>query len=141
MWLRFARIGNERTMPKERTRERQGRKDKRPGLDNRARDSSGQIRERRGDTRIDTLRQTYGDSFAPGIRGDAHLKTLLERTGSNSLSDYLKTGGQSPVSGKDTEDRVNEKVPHIRYASDQRFGEAHRKTSTLHAGLFRRLAE
>jgi len=77
-------------MPKEQTKERQGRKDKRPGLDNRERESSGQIRE---DTRIDILRQTYGDSFAPGIRGDAHLKTLLDRTGSNSLSDYLKTGG------------------------------------------------
>jgi hypothetical protein len=128
-------------MPKERTRERQGRKDKRPGLDNRERESSGQIPEKRGETRIDTLRQTYGDSFAPGIRGDAHLKTLLDRTGSNSLSDYLKTSGHSPVSGRAREDRVNEKVPNIRYVSNQRFGEAHRKTSTLHAGLFRRLAE
>ena len=129
-------------MPKERTKgpnkESQGRKAKRPGLDNRGRDSGGQIR---GDTRIDTLRQTYGDSFAPGIRGDAHLKTLLDRTGSNSLSDYLTTAGQPPVSGKDREDRVNEKASNIRYASDQRFREAHRKTSTLHARLFRRLAE
>ena len=136
IWFRFARIGDERSMQKERTRERQGRKDKRPGLDNRERES-GQIRE---DTRIDTLRQTYGDSFAPGIRGDAHLKTLLDRTGSNSLSDYLKSGGHSPVSGRAREDRVNEKVPNIRYVSNQRFGDAHRKTSTLHAGLFRRLA-
>jgi len=128
-------------MPKERTGELRGRKDKGPGLDNRERDSSGQIREKRGDTRIDTLRQTYRDSFTPGIRGDAHLKTLLDRTGSNSLSDYLKTSGQSHVSGKDREDRVNEKGPNIRYASDRRFREAHRKTSTLHAGLFRRLAE
>jgi hypothetical protein len=128
-------------MPKERTRERRGRKDKRSSLDNRVRDISGQIREKRGDTRIDTLRQTYGDSFAPGIRGDAHLKTLLDRTGSDSLSDYLKTTGQSPVSGKDREDRVIEEASNVRYASDQRFREAHRKTSALHAGLFRRLAE
>ena len=85
--------------------------------------------------------RTYGDSFAPGIRGDAHLKTLLDRTGSNSLSDYLKTGGHSPLSEEAREDRVNDNVPTIRYASNQRFGEAHRKTSTLHAGLFRRLAE
>jgi hypothetical protein len=28
-----------------------------------------------------------------------------------------------------------------RTASDERFRKAHRKTSTLHAGLFRRLAE
>jgi hypothetical protein len=128
-------------MPKERTRERRGRKDKRSSLDNRVRDISGQIREKRGDTRIDTLRQTYGDSFAPGIRGDAHLKTLLDRTGSDSLSDYLKTTGQSPVSGKDREDPVIEEASSVRYASDQRFKEAQLKTSALHAGLFRRLAE
>jgi hypothetical protein len=139
-WFRFARIGDERSMPKERTRERQGRKEKRSGRDNR-RESRGPLREKRGDTRIDTLRQTYGDSFAPGIRGDAHLKTLLDRTGSSSLSDYLRTGGHSPVSGKVKGDRVIEKAPKIRYASNQRFEEAHRKTSTLHAGLFRRLAE
>jgi hypothetical protein len=132
-------------VPKERIRglnkEGQGQKVKRPGLDNRERDRGGQTREKRGDTRIDTLRQTYGDGFASGIRGDAHLKTLLDRTGSNSLSDYLKTTGQSPVSGKDRENRVNEKTFKIRYASDQRFREAHRKTSAVHAGLFRRLAE
>jgi hypothetical protein len=132
-------------MPKERTRlpgrEGRGRTVKRRGLDSREPDSNGQIREKSGDTRIDTLRQTYGDSFAPGIRGDAHLKTLLERTGSTSLSDYLKTSGHSPVSGKPGEDRANDKAPTIRYASNQRFTEAHRKTGTLHAGLFRRLAE
>src|SRR5438045_7862579 len=128
-------------MPKERTRERRGRKDKRSSLDNRVRDISGQIREKRGDTRIDTLRQTYGDSFAPGIRGDAHLKTLLDRAGSDSLSDYLKTTGQSQVSGKDREDRVIEEASNVRYASDHGFREAHRNTSALHAGLFRRLAE
>jgi hypothetical protein len=69
------------------------------------------------------------------------LKTLLDRTGSNSLSDYLKTTGQSPVTGKDREDRVNDEASAIRYAAGERFREAHRKTSTLHAGLFRRLAE
>src|SRR5208282_6513833 len=101
----FARIRGERAVPKERTRERnkdsQGRKDRRPGLDNRHRDSDGQIREKRGDTRIDSLRQIYGDSFARGIRGDAHLSTLLERTGSNSLSDYLKTTAQPSIGPKD----------------------------------------
>jgi hypothetical protein len=127
-------------MPKERTRERQVRKVKRSGRDNRS-ESSRQVGEKRGDIRIDTLRQTYGDSFARGIRGDAHLKTLLERTGSTSLSDYLKTGGHSPLSGAAREDRVNQNDPAIRFASTQRFEEAHRKTSKLHAGLFRRLAE
>jgi hypothetical protein len=146
-WLngvRFARIGDEGAVPKDRTRERnregRGRKDA-PGLDHRKRDTSGHVREKRGDTRIDTLRQTYGEDFAPGLRGDAHLKTLLDRTGSSSLSDYLKTAGQSPARREEKEDRVDEKVPGIRYASDERFKEAHRKTSALHAGLFRRLAE
>ncbi len=63
---------------------------KQPGLDNRHRDVDGQTRMKNGNTRVDTLRETYGEGFAPGIRGDAHLNTLLERTGRNSLSDYLK---------------------------------------------------
>jgi hypothetical protein len=63
---------------------------KQPGLDNRHRDKSGQTREKNSNTRIDTLRDIYGPDFAPGIRGDAHLGTLLDRTNSESLSDYLK---------------------------------------------------
>jgi hypothetical protein len=131
-------------VPKERTRGRkegQRRKGKLPGLDSPERESRGQIREKRGDTRIDTLRQTYGDSFASGIRGDAQLKTLLDRTGNHSLSDYLRTTAPSPARGKDKKNRVDEKASNLRYASDQRFREAHRKTSMMHAGLFRRLAE
>lgn len=63
---------------------------KQPGLDDRSRDDSGQTRSKNGNTRIDTLRETYGDAFGEGIRGDAHLRTLLERTGSGSLSEYLR---------------------------------------------------
>lgn len=63
---------------------------KQPGLDNRHRDISGQTREKNSNTRIDTLREIYGPDFAPGLRGDAHLRTLLDRSGSESLSDYLK---------------------------------------------------
>jgi hypothetical protein len=61
-----------------------------PGLDDRYRDQNGQIRRKNDNTRIDTLRDIYGDGFAPGLRGDAHLGTLLDRTDSNSLSDYLR---------------------------------------------------
>jgi hypothetical protein len=142
--LRFATIGSEGILPKERIRERSresGRRDERSGLDNRTSDASGPVHEKRGDTRIDTLRQTYGKGFAPGVRGDTHLKTLLDRTGSSSLSEYLKTAGQSPVTRSGIEDLPGQKPPAIRYASDERFREAHRKTSALHAGLFRRLAE
>jgi hypothetical protein len=60
------------------------------GLDNRCRDSSGEIRRKNGNTRVETLRGTYGDDFASSFRSDMKLKTLLERTDAGSLSDYLK---------------------------------------------------
>jgi hypothetical protein len=63
---------------------------KQPGLDGRSRDENGETRAKNGNTRIDTLRETYGDNFAPGMRGDAHLDTLLDRTGCESLSEYLR---------------------------------------------------
>lgn len=62
----------------------------RSGLDDRCRDSNGEIRHKNGSTRVDTLRQTYGDGFAPEVRGDMKLDTLLDRTGSKSLSQLLK---------------------------------------------------
>ena len=61
------------------------------GLEGRSRDQDGEIRRKNGNTRVDTLRETYGDGFAPDVRGDMHLDTLLDRTGANSLSDYLKS--------------------------------------------------
>jgi hypothetical protein len=63
---------------------------KQPGLDGRSRDENGETRAKNGNTRIDTLRETYGDNFASGKRGDAHLDTLLDRTGCESLSEYLR---------------------------------------------------
>jgi hypothetical protein len=63
---------------------------KQPGLDDRSRDDNGQTRAKNGNTRIDTLRETYGENFAAGTRGDAHLSTLLERSGCSSLSEYLR---------------------------------------------------
>jgi hypothetical protein len=44
-----------------------------PGLDNRKRDTSGHVREKSG---IDTLRQTYGDDFAPGLHAGATLEDV-----------------------------------------------------------------
>jgi hypothetical protein len=63
---------------------------RRTGLDNRYRDLDGEIRLKNGNTRIDTLRKTYGNDFARGIRGDAKLETLLDNSGARSLSEYLK---------------------------------------------------
>jgi hypothetical protein len=60
------------------------------GLDNRTRDFDGEIREKRGDTLVKTLRQTYGPDFAPGVRSDTKLETLRKRAGDASLSNLLK---------------------------------------------------
>jgi hypothetical protein len=61
-----------------------------PGLDGRHRDADGRISEKHGNTRMGTLRETYGDGFAAGVRGDAHLRTVLDRTGASSLSKLVK---------------------------------------------------
>jgi hypothetical protein len=59
------------------------------GLDDRCRDQNGEIRQKRGDTLVRTLRRTYGPDFAPGVRSDMRLDTLRDRAGS-SLSKILK---------------------------------------------------
>jgi hypothetical protein len=60
------------------------------GLDERCRDEDGTIRRKRSDTQIGTLRQEYGDDFADGVRSDATLGTLLDRSGAESLTEYLR---------------------------------------------------
>jgi hypothetical protein len=60
------------------------------GLDQLCRDNNGEIRQKRGDTPIKTLRKTYGPDFAPGVRGDTRLETLRERAGGESLSKLAK---------------------------------------------------
>jgi hypothetical protein len=60
------------------------------GLDDRCRDLDGEIRRKRGDTLVGTLRQNYGPDFAPGVRSDMRLDTLLDRTGAESLTELLR---------------------------------------------------
>lgn len=60
------------------------------GLDQRCRDMDGEIREKRGDTQVKTLRKIYGDDFAPGVRSDTRLDTLRKRAGGESLSKIVK---------------------------------------------------
>lgn len=60
------------------------------GLDDRCRDFDGEIRQKRGDTKIGTLRKTYGPGFAPGVRSDARLDTVRNRAGGASLSKLVK---------------------------------------------------
>ncbi|MGD0598775.1 MAG: hypothetical protein ABR988_03065 [Terriglobales bacterium] len=59
------------------------------GLDERCRDRDGTIREKRGDTLVRTLRETYGQDFAPGFRSDTKLETVRERTG-KSLTELTR---------------------------------------------------
>ena len=56
----------------------------------RERDSVGQIESKHGNTRVDTLRETYGPGFAEGYRGDKQLQNLLRDEKCDSLSEYLK---------------------------------------------------
>jgi hypothetical protein len=60
------------------------------GLDDRCRDGNGEIRRKNGATRVGTLRKTYGEDFAPGVRSDMKLDTLLDREGVTSLSRLIR---------------------------------------------------
>ena len=61
-----------------------------PGLDNRNRDEDGEIRKKRSDTLVRTLRGEYGDEFLRGYRSDGKLGTVLAQEGVDSLSELLK---------------------------------------------------
>jgi hypothetical protein len=60
------------------------------GLDGRQRDRDGEIRKKRSDTKVDTLRKEYGPNFAKGYRGNVQLGTVLKREGVESLDQLLK---------------------------------------------------
>lgn len=60
------------------------------GLDGRYRDENGEIRRKNGSTLVRTLRDEYGDDFAPGYRSDTKLENLLERERASSLSELLR---------------------------------------------------
>jgi hypothetical protein len=60
------------------------------GLHDRCRDLDGTIRRKRGDTLVGTLREDYGPCFAPDVRADMRLDTLLDRTGAESLNELVR---------------------------------------------------
>jgi len=64
------------------------------GLDQRCRDNDGEIRQKNGSTLVGTLRKTYGEDFAAGVRSDMKLDTLLDRTGADSLTDLVRNRGR-----------------------------------------------
>jgi hypothetical protein len=63
---------------------------KQPGLDGRHRDVDGEIRAKNGNTRLDTLRGTYGEDFAAGRRGDMKLENFLADEGYDSLTEAVR---------------------------------------------------
>jgi hypothetical protein len=60
------------------------------GLDDRMRDHDGEIRKKRSDTKVETLREIYGPDFAKSYRSDATLGTVLKREGAETLDQLLK---------------------------------------------------
>jgi len=60
------------------------------GLDHRMRDRDGEIRKKRDDTLVGTLRKEYGSDFATGYRADAKLRTVLKGEGAKTLDKLLK---------------------------------------------------
>jgi len=60
------------------------------GLDGRQRDRDGEIRHKRSDTKVETLRKEYGPDFAEGYRSDAKLGTVLKGENAKSLDQLLK---------------------------------------------------
>lgn len=62
-----------------------------PGMKGiRARDQNGELRQKRADTRIDTLEKEYNVDF--GRRGDMQLGTFRDELGVTDLKDVLKRG-------------------------------------------------
>jgi hypothetical protein len=61
-----------------------------PGLDHRHRDKNGEISRKHGNTKISTLRQTYGTHFAPGVDGNKTLGEVLHSIDEPSLSKLCK---------------------------------------------------
>lgn len=52
---------------------------------------AGSIRRKRSDTKVGTLRKTYGPDFAKGFRSDAELGTVLQQAGAKSLNQDRKS--------------------------------------------------
>ncbi len=60
------------------------------GLDGRMRDRSGEIRRKRSDTLVKTLREEYGEDFAKGYRPNTKLGAVLKKEGVETLDQLLR---------------------------------------------------
>ena len=61
----------------------------RKGLDDRMRDRDGEIRKKRSDTLVKTLREEYGPTFAKGYRRNTKLGTVLKKERVETLDELL----------------------------------------------------
>jgi hypothetical protein len=68
-----------------------------PGIDGRHRDKNGEISKKHGNTLIRTLRQTYGDGFAPGRSGDEKLRDVLHDLEEPSLNHLIHDLRKKPT--------------------------------------------
>ncbi len=64
----------------------------RKGLGDRQRDRNGEIRHKRGNTLVGTLRDEYGKNFALGYRSDTELRTVLKDAGVKTLDQFRRKG-------------------------------------------------
>ena len=53
----------------------------------RSRNEDGELRQKRGDTHVETIEKRYGRDFY--VRSDTHLSTLLKQKGTASLNDLI----------------------------------------------------
>jgi hypothetical protein len=53
----------------------------------RSRNEDGQLRQKRGDTRVGTIQEQYNIDL--GVRSDTKLETLRQRLGVNSIEDLI----------------------------------------------------
>jgi hypothetical protein len=60
------------------------------GLDDRMRDRDGEIRKKRSDTLVSTLREEYGADFAKGYRPNTKLGAVLKKEGVETLDQLLR---------------------------------------------------
>jgi hypothetical protein len=61
-----------------------------PGMKGeRSRNTSGPLREKRGDTKIGTIEKNYNRNF--DVRSDMQLDTFLSKNNFNSLSELIKS--------------------------------------------------
>lgn len=54
----------------------------------RTRDNNGELRQKRGDTRVGNIEREYDVDF--GVRSDMRLDTLRQQTGLTSIQDLVK---------------------------------------------------